>query len=123
MRAAAVHMTGEMDFSAMASAGCVRETMVRRVIACVIARHCDEVTIDVEGTGFLYNQVRNMVGTLIEVGRGHWLPERVAEIMAGRDRSKAGPTAPPQGLCLQWVRYPEHLLEAQSRDDESIQAS
>ena len=64
-----------------------------------------EVLIDVEGDGFLYNQVRNMVGTLVEVGRGHWPPERVPEILASRDRRQAGPTAPPHGLCLQWVRY------------------
>jgi tRNA U38,U39,U40 pseudouridine synthase TruA len=61
--------------------------------------------IDVEGTGFLYNQVRNMVGTLIEIGRGHWEPAYAAEVLAGCDRSKGGPTAPARGLCLQWVRY------------------
>ena len=62
--------------------------------------------IDVEGSGFLYNQVRNMVGTLVEVGRGHWPPERVADILTSRDRRNAGPTAPAHGLCLQWIKYP-----------------
>jgi tRNA pseudouridine38-40 synthase len=62
--------------------------------------------IDVEGTGFLYNQVRNMVGTLVEVGRGHWAPERVSDILAARDRRQAGPTAAAHGLCLQWIKYP-----------------
>jgi tRNA pseudouridine38-40 synthase len=47
-----------------------------------------------------------MVGTLVEIGRGRWPPERAAEILASGDRRLAGPTAPPQGLCLQWVRYP-----------------
>ena len=58
------------------------------------------------GTGFLYNQVRNMVGTLVEIGRGHWEVDCVPEILAARDRQAAGPTAPPQGLCLAWVEYP-----------------
>lgn len=110
MRDAARSFVGEMDFSSMAGAGCVRETMVRRVIRCDVHRHLDEVRVDVQGTGFLYNQVRNMVGTLIEVGRGHWNPEKVAEILASGDRTQAGPTAPARGLCLQWVEYPARLL-------------
>jgi len=110
MREAARHFVGEMDFSTMASAGCVRETMVRTVLRCDITRHYDEIAIDVEGRGFLYNQVRNMVGTLIEVGRGRWEPERVKNILESRDRKEAGPTAPAHGLCLQWVCYPPELL-------------
>ncbi len=61
--------------------------------------------MDVEGSGFLYNMVRNMVGTLIEIGRGRWEPERVLEILASGDRANAGPTAPANGLCMQWVKY------------------
>ncbi|HUU84660.1 MAG TPA: hypothetical protein VM243_14265, partial [Phycisphaerae bacterium] len=99
-----------MDFSAMASKGSERETMVRTVLRCEVERCYEEIRINVEGCGFLYNQVRNMVGTLIEVGRGHWEPDRVADILAGLDRSAAGPTAPPRGLCLRWVRYPARLL-------------
>ncbi len=110
MREAACHFVGTLDFSAMATAGCVRETMVRTVSRCDITRHYHEITIDVEGTGFLYNQVRNMVGTLIEVGRGRWEPEHVKAILESRERKEAGPTAPARGLCLQWVRYPPELL-------------
>ena len=55
-----------------------------------------------------YNQVRNMVGTVMEIGRGRWRPERASEILAARDRSAAAGTAPAQGLCLEWVRYPAH---------------
>lgn len=106
MRQAARHMTGQLDFAAMASKGSPRESTIRTVQAIRIERRYDEIRFDVFGRGFLYNQVRNMVGTLIEVGRGYWRPERVAEIMAGRDRGLAGPTAPARGLCLQWVRYP-----------------
>ena len=110
MAEAARHFVGEMDFTAMTPKGAVRESMVRAVLRCDVERYLNEVRIDVEGTGFLYNQVRNMVGTLLEIGRGHWEPDAVVGILDGRDRSAAGPTAPAQGLCLQWVRYPpEHL--------------
>lgn len=105
MRAGARFLVGEHDFAAFASAGHKRETTVRTVLSIHVHRHYREVRVDVEGTGFLYNQVRNMVGTLIEVGRGRWEPEYVAAILASRDRKQAGPTAPARGLCLQWVRY------------------
>lgn len=119
MRVAASHFVGTKDFTAVASSRCDRETMVRSVFRCDVERHYDEVRIGVEGSGFLYHQVRNMVGTLIEVGRGRWAPERVAEILASRDRSQAGPTAPAHGLCLQWVRYPARLLRP---DDSPVAA-
>lgn len=105
MREAAAMLVGTHDFAAFASKGSERESTVRTVRGIAITRRFEEVHIDVEGTGFLYNQVRNMVGTLIEIGRGHWAPARAAEILAGCDRSKAGPTAPARGLCLQWVGY------------------
>jgi tRNA pseudouridine38-40 synthase len=110
MRAGACHFVGTHDFAAMASKGSQRLSTTRTVIRCEIYRRYDEVRFDIEGTGFLYNQVRNMVGTLIEVGRGHWEPEHVREILESKDRSQAGPTAPAKGLCLQWVRYPAALL-------------
>lgn len=110
MRQAARHMVGEMDFTAMAATGVVRQTMVRTVLRLDVHRHRDEIRFDVEGTGFLHHQVRNMVGTLLNVGRGMWPPDHVRTIMESRDRTKAGPTAPAHGLCLQWVRYPPHVL-------------
>jgi len=110
MRAGAAHMVGTHDFSSMTPVQTQRETMVRTVLRCDVERDYDEVRIDVEGTGFLWRQVRNMVGTLLNVGRGHWPPEHVAEIIASKDRTIAGPTAPARGLCLQWVRYPPELL-------------
>lgn len=63
------------------------------------------VTIDVEGDGFLYNMVRTIAGTLVEVGRGKRPPEWVAEVIAAKDRCAAGQTAPAHGLCMQWVAY------------------
>ncbi|MEE8169332.1 MAG: tRNA pseudouridine(38-40) synthase TruA [Phycisphaerae bacterium] len=105
LRAAAAVLVGKHDFSAFASAGNVRTHNVRTITRIAVFRAGYEVQLDVEGDGFLYNQVRNMVGTLIEVGRGHWPVEQMVEILAGRDRRLAGPTAPAAGLCLQWVRY------------------
>ena len=63
------------------------------------------IYIDVEGDGFLYNMVRNIVGTLTEIGAGRWKPEKINEILEARDRTAAGRLAPPQGLCLMWIKY------------------
>ncbi len=119
MRAAAPYFIGVKDFSAMATKGPAKQTMVRAVLRCDVERHLDEVFIDVEGAGFLYNQVRNMVGTLLSVGLGRWDPEHVQTILESRDRANAGPTAPARGLCLQWVRYPPHLLRPPDAGDDA----
>ncbi|RMF77115.1 MAG: tRNA pseudouridine(38-40) synthase TruA [Planctomycetota bacterium] len=112
MRVAARRMVGTHDFAGFANAGSPRETTVRTVRRVTIRRVGLECWIDVEGDGFLYNQIRIMVGTLVEIGRGHWPTERVDEILETRDRRRAGPTAPPEGLCLQWIRYPAWLESA-----------
>jgi tRNA pseudouridine38-40 synthase len=65
----------------------------------------DELSITVEGTAFLKHMVRNLVGTLVEVGKGRRPDSWVAEVLASRDRKRAGPTAPPQGLVLEEVFY------------------
>jgi len=65
----------------------------------------DWVYVEVEGDGFLYNMVRNIVGTLVEVGMGRWKPEKIKEILEATDRTAAGPLAPPGGLCLMWIKY------------------
>lgn len=105
MQEAALHWIGRHDFAAFATSGHGRESTVRSVHRIAVSRYYEEVHIDVEGSGFLYNQVRNMVGTLIEIGRGHWSVQRALDILLSCDRSNAGPTAPARGLSLQWVRY------------------
>ena len=105
MRQAAACWVGSHDFSSFASSGNARRTNVRTIHRIEIYRVGLEVRIDVEGDGFLYKQVRNMVGTLCEIGRGKWTAAGAADILAARDRTEAGPTAPARGLCLQWVRY------------------
>ena len=119
MRAAAALLVGTHDFAAFASAGSPRESTVRTIRHVDVQRRADELHIDVAGTGFLYNQVRIMVATLVEVGRGHWPAARVAEILAARDRTQAAGVAPAAGLCLEWVHYPPELENAWSSPDES----
>jgi len=123
MRRAARAFVGTHNFLAMASKSKSRprQSYVRTVLRVDVMRRFDEVIVAVEGTGFLYNQVRNMVGTLIEVGRGYWSPEKVADILASKKRANAGPTAPAHGLCLAWVRYPPHLLRVPTNLEAEIE--
>lgn len=118
MRAAAEHWIGRHDFAGLASQGSPRPDTTRTIHALRIRRRFDEVWFDVAGDGFLYNQVRNIVGTLVEIGRGLWPPQRALEILDARDRRLAGPTAPAHGLCLCWVRY-DHWW---SRDRSAVDA-
>lgn len=115
MAAAARLCCGTHDFAGFASQGSPRATTVRTIRNLSVRRRGDCVLLDFIGDGFLYNQVRNMVGTLVEIARGVWPVDRVREVFAGADRRLAGPTAPAQGLCLQWVRYPPTVLEVDSR--------
>ena len=79
---------------------------VRTVTRLAVNRVGDWIWLDVEADGFLYNMVRAIAGTLVNVGRGFWPEDQVAHIVAAGDRTQAGPTAPPQGLCLMRVTYP-----------------
>ena len=105
MEKAAVYLTGEHDFAAFCGNPKMKKSTVRTVDSILIARQKDRLTFTFHGDGFLQNMVRIMVGTLLEVGRGYWPPEEVAAILESRDRKRAGPTAPPEGLCLMKVDY------------------
>jgi tRNA pseudouridine38-40 synthase len=105
MRQAAKLIPGKKDFKSFASAKDKRETTIRTVFRCDVATEDDFTYIDVEGDGFLYNMVRNIVGTLVEIGVGRWAPEKMSEIIEARDRTAAGRLAPPNGLCLMWIKY------------------
>lgn len=105
MTAAAEVLIGKNDFKSFASAADQRQNSVRTIFRCEVTNADEWVYIDVEGDGFLYNMVRNVVGTLVEVGRGKWKPEKINEILEAKDRTAAGPIAPPQGLCLIWIKY------------------
>ena len=105
MRLAAAYLLGENDFASFCGNPRMKKSTVRLVDHISIERRKDRVVFTFHGTGFLQNMVRIMVGTLLEVGRGYWEPEHVQEILQARDRKQAGPTAPPEGLCLMKVDY------------------
>ncbi|TWT98315.1 tRNA pseudouridine(38-40) synthase TruA [Stieleria varia] len=110
MQQAAERIVGEKDFASFQSAGADRKTTVRDVRACdVIVQNADperfHVAIEVESNGFLYNMVRNIVGTVVEVGFGKQPPEWIDEVISAQNRIHAGQTAPPQGLFLLRVDY------------------
>ena len=105
MSAAARCLVGTHDFRCFETEWPNRATSVRTITHLAVNRFGEHVWIDVEADGFLYNMVRAIAGTLMNVGRGYWPIERVAEILAAGDRTLAGPTAPPQGLFLMRVTY------------------
>jgi tRNA pseudouridine38-40 synthase len=105
MADAAVRLIGTHDFRGFASSAEDRETTVRTIFRCDVSEKEDEIHIAVTGDGFLYNMVRNLVGTLVEIGRGHWSADRIDRVLATRDRREAGPTAPPDGLTMVCVYY------------------
>ena len=105
MNAAARHLIGSHDFSAFCSLKNMRKSAVRTIDEIRIERLGGEIRFSVSGNGFLYNMVRIIVGTLLEVGKGNISPDAIAEILASLDRQNAGPTAPSKALCLWEVRY------------------
>ena len=103
---AASDFVGRHDFAAFCGAGSdLQGTTERTIRACTVERQGDLVLFTVEGDGFLYNMVRIMVGTLLEIAAGRLAEDAIPAILAGCDRGAAGPTAPAQGLCLMQVFY------------------
>ena len=107
MQQAAATLVGERDFSAFRTIACQSRTPFRNVHAVQVSRSGDRVEIDIEANAFLHHMVRNIVGSLLPVGRGERAVGWIAELLAGRDRSVAGPTAAASGLCFIAPRYPQ----------------
>lgn len=105
MEKAARHMVGEHDFASFRTAGCAARTTIRRIDAVEMAEEGGLLLLDVKGSGFLRNMVRIMVGTMVEVGQGRRSAGDVALLLERPGERFAGPTAPPQGLCLMEVYY------------------
>lgn len=103
MRQAAAYLEGEHDFKSFCQTGSQAESTVRTIYRLEIAEEGAELVIRVCGSGFLYNMVRIIAGTLMEVGCGKKCPEEMPEILKAANRSAAGPTAPAKGLTL--VKY------------------
>lgn len=105
MQKAAAYLVGEHDFTSFASVHAQTNTYVRMIYALDVVREGDMIRIRVQGNGFLYNMVRIIVGTLIQVGAGIKKPEDMESILAGKDRELAGPTAPAHGLTMIGLEY------------------
>ncbi len=107
MRAGLARVIGEHDFASFRGQGCTAKTTVRTICRAELAP-ADVPSlhaIGISGNGFLKHMVRNIVGTLVDIGRGKYPPERMGEVLSLRDRTRAGPTAPAHGLFLWSVRY------------------
>jgi len=107
MCTAAALFQGEHDFAGFRGQNCTAVTSRRRIDRVVIDRQGPFITIAVTGGGFLKNMVRIMAGTLVDIGRGRFVPDHISTLLQQPDRKQAGVTAPPQGLCLVNVVYPE----------------
>ena len=103
MQQAARKFVGTHDFLALCAAGssaAAHGDTIRTITDCSVVRNGDDLEITVTADGYLYNMVRIIAGTLIEAGQGKYPPERVKEMLDGKERQKSGPTAPAKGLCL-----------------------
>ncbi len=109
MHTAAQAWLGEQDFSAFRAAGCQSHTPMRCLHSVRAAARDDFVLVEFTANAFLYHMVRNFVGTLVQIGQGRRPVEWAAAVLAGRERTAAGETAPACGLTLAEVRYPERF--------------
>jgi len=122
MTAALPHLRGSHDFSALRAADCPATTTVREVrelsIRAELLREGELLEVRIEATAFLKHMVRNLVGTLVEVGHGKRSPDSLVELLDSRDRTRAGPTAPPHGLLLDEVFYLPGNADPHARSEE-----
>jgi len=116
MREAAGSLEGTHDFASFRAASCNARTTIRHLMRLEIERRGDLILFWLEANAFLQHMARNMVGTLVEIGRGKYGPEFIPELLEKRDRTQAGPTAPAQGLFLYKVRYEESGLIEDPQD-------
>lgn len=106
MQQAARYLKGTHDFKSFCSVNTVVEDTVRTIYTLQVIKDADDIiTIRVQGSGFLYNMVRILAGTLIQVGIGAMEPEQMTEILEAKDRSASGPTAPAQGLTMMGIEF------------------
>ena len=107
MQQAATYLEGEHDFKSFCAVGAQVKTTTRTLYCCKVEKENDIITIRVTGNGFLYNMVRIIAGTLIQVGNGTIRPEEMPAILEACDRNAAGPTAPAHGLTMMGIKYEE----------------
>ena len=109
MQKAADYLVGEHDFKSLCTHKEDVESTVRTIYSVDIEKNGEMITIRIRGNGFLYNMVRIITGTLLRVGTGYYQPEYMKELLEAKDRQAAGETAPPQGLMLVKIEYPDYL--------------
>ena len=107
MKKACKYLIGTHDFKSFQATDKKVRPSQRTIKRLSVKKSGDFINIDIEADGFLYNMVRIIAGTLLEVGRGKIEPDAIPGVLEVRDRGAAGPTMPPEGLCLMWVRYPD----------------
>jgi tRNA pseudouridine38-40 synthase len=105
MREAAALLVGEHDFSAFRSAECQAKLPVRTIHAFEVNQNGERIEFVVRANAFLHHMMRNIVGTLVYVGKGKHLPQWVEEVLRSKDRTKAAPTFGPEGLYLEKIEY------------------
>ena len=109
MRTAAAHLLGEHDFTSFRAAECQARTPMRQLHEIAVVRTGEHITLTVRANAFLHHMVRNIAGVLIAIGSGERPTDWAAEVLAARDRTKGGVTAPPGGLYLAGIRYTPSL--------------
>lgn len=105
MKEAIKYFEGEHDFAGFKASGTSSKSSVRTIYKTALWKDGDRIYIELTGNGFLYNMVRIIAGTLLDVGQGKISPEQITEIIESKDRMKAGKTLPAHGLCLMEVKY------------------
>ncbi len=112
MAEGARHLVGHHDFTSFRASECQAASPLKTLDVLTVRRNGEDIRLEVRARSFLHHQVRNIAGTLKLVGEGKWRPEDVAHALAARDRRRAGPTAPAQGLYLTEVVYDERFISA-----------
>jgi tRNA pseudouridine38-40 synthase len=105
MAEAARGLLGRHDFTTFRDAACQAKSPIKTLDMATVERRGEEVHLVFAARSFLHRQVRSMVGSLVEVGRGRWSAEDLSRALAARDRAACGPVAPAEGLCLAAVNY------------------
>lgn len=108
MKKAGAYLIGEHDFSSFRSSQCNSKTPMRNITELTIHRNVDFVFLEIEANAFLHHMVRNIAGVLMKIGAGSKEVEWMLEVLQAKSRKSAAETAPPDGLYLTHVRYPEH---------------
>jgi tRNA pseudouridine38-40 synthase len=109
MHAAGQYLLGELDFTAYRAQSCQSKSPMRNVTEVTVRRHGSLVVMDIEANAFLLHMVRNIMGVLLVIGEGRAAPEWARQVLETRDRKQGAKTAPPTGLSLLKVRYPERF--------------